>query len=213
MAIHSGRIRTVILALVKCYNINIILLVVTNHALANHTANVAPNNGHKLCNYDSLITNSSLDPDTELCSYNQQWFCFSSTAKTYNCVSGDHSHISCSGSGPLLELGCCTTCSEDTGLVTVTKCPQYFRVLGHNVSTDGHTIQLPKTLAELNDSMCGPMNRKGIACSECIDGFGPSVTSFGYICINCTDAWYRVPLFLVLLFVPITVFYLIILIF
>ena len=61
--------------------------------------------------------------------------------------------------------------------------------------------------------MCGPMNRKGIVCSECIDGFGPSVTSNGFTCINCTSAWYRVPLFLVLLFALITFFYLFILIF
>ena len=52
-----------------------------------------------------------------------------------------------------------------------------------------------------------PLNRKGFVCSECADGFGPLVTSFGYKCANCTDAWYGVPLF------PITVFYLIILVF
>ena len=61
--------------------------------------------------------------------------------------------------------------------------------------------------------MCGPLNRKGLVCSECADGFGPSVTSFGYKCVNCTEAWYGVPLFLFLEFVPITVFYLIILVF
>ena len=26
--------------------------------------------------------------------------------------------------------------------------------------------------------MCGPLNRKGLVCSECANGFGPSVTSF-----------------------------------
>ena len=61
--------------------------------------------------------------------------------------------------------------------------------------------------------MCGRLNRKGLVCSECADGFGPSVTSFRYKCANCTDAWYGVPLFLFLEFVPITVFYLIILVF
>ena len=61
--------------------------------------------------------------------------------------------------------------------------------------------------------MCSPLNRKGHLCSECIDGFGPSVTSFGYRCTNCTDAWYGVPLFLILNFAPITVLYLLILVF
>ena len=61
--------------------------------------------------------------------------------------------------------------------------------------------------------MCGPLNRKGLVCSECANGFGPSVTSFGYKCANCTDARYGVPLFQLLEFFPITVFYLIILVF
>ena len=50
-------------------------------------------------------------------------------------------------------------------------------------------------------------------CSECIDGFAPSVTSIGYECSNCTDTWYGVPLYLFLEFVPITIFYLAVLIF
>ena len=61
--------------------------------------------------------------------------------------------------------------------------------------------------------MCGPLNRKGLVCSECADGFGPSETSFVYKCANCTDAWYGVPLFLLLEFVPITALYLIVLTF
>ena len=53
--------------------------------------------------------------------------------------------------------------------------------------------------------MCGPLNRKGLVCSECTDGFGPSVTSFGYTKgIKCGNEWYRVPLFLIYEFVPVT---------
>ena len=74
-------------------------------------------------------------------------------------------------------------------------------------------IILPRNLSQLNDYMCGPLNRKGHLCSECADGFGPSVTSFGYKCVNCTNAWYRVPLFLLLELVPITILYVMILIF
>ena len=74
-------------------------------------------------------------------------------------------------------------------------------------------VQLPDNISELNDYMCGPMNRKGRVCSECIDGFAPSVTSIGYECSNCTDTWYGVPLYLFLEFVPITMFYLAVLVF
>ena len=70
---------------------------------------------------------------------------------------------------------------------------------------DGMYIQLPDNISKLNDYMCGPMNRKGRVCSECTDGFAPSVTSIGYECSNCTGIWYGVPLYLFLEFVPITV--------
>ena len=46
---------------------------------------------------------------------------------------------------------------------------------------DGAYLQLPDNISELNDYVCGPMNRKGRVCSECIDGFSPSVTSIGYM--------------------------------
>ena len=50
-------------------------------------------------------------------------------------------------------------------------------------------------------------------CSECIDGFAPSVISPWYQCANCTGAWYGIPLYLFLEFVPITLFYLAVLVF
>ena len=91
---------------------------------------------------------------------------------------------------------------------SIFNCPYFqwdkYKPFRHN---DG--LQLPQNLSQLNDRMCSPMNRKGLVCSECADGFGPSVTSFGYRCANCTDAWYGVPLFLFLEFVPITIFYII----
>ena len=58
------------------------------------------------------------------------------------------------------------------------------------------------------------MNRKGILCSECINGFGPSVTSPIFTCSNnCTDTWYGIPLYLFVELVPVSVFYLVILMF
>ena len=89
----------------------------------------------------------------------------------------------------------------------------YFKLNSYNKSDKDGYITLPNNLSELNDYMCGPLNRKGVICSECINGFGPSVTSVGHACSNCTDAWYGVPLYLFLEFVPITVFYFIILFF
>ena len=127
---------------------------------------------------------------------------------SYNCTK-----IKCSNQGPLLIIGYCATYNEETRLLSITNCP-YFQQNGYNINiTIPGYIKLPRNLSQLNDYMCGPLNRKGVVCSECADGFGPSVTSFGYECANCTNVWYGVPLFLVVEFVPITLFYLIILVF
>ena len=74
-------------------------------------------------------------------------------------------------------------------------------------------IKLPHNISELNDYMCGPMNRKGFLCEECIDNFSVSMTSIGNKCTNCIDAWYGIPLYLAIELVPITAFYLFILVF
>ena len=125
---------------------------------------------------------------------------------------GTRSRIICSrGNEPVTTFGHCATFNEETRVLSVSECP-YLQSDGYNLSSSGDTI-LPRNLSQLNDYMCGPLNRKGLVCNQCADGFGPSITSYGYKCVNCTDTWYRVPLFLLLELVPITVFYLIVLLF
>ena len=113
----------------------------------------------------------------------------------------------------IMEMFCMTTEAQGTFFST---CRSYFSVNYNYTVTvvNGiNHIQLPNNVSELNDYMCGPMNRKGRVCSECIDGFSPSVTSMRYPCTNCTGAWYGIPLYLFLEFVPITLFYLAVLVF
>ena len=111
----------------------------------------------------------------------------------------------------LLSYNFCMTYKEETNTLSVSLC-KYFELHGHNVSKPGFII-LPSNISELNDYMCGPMNRKGIVCSECIEGYGPSVTSLEFRYSDCSTAWYGVPLYLLLELVPVTVFYSIVLIF
>ena len=140
-----------------------------------------------------------------------QWYCFNSSTRDYDCKHIYNSLITCTDRGPALQTGFCATYSEYTELLSIIDCP-YFQLNGFNITSSGY-INLPGTLTELNDSMCAPMNRRGIVCSDCISGFGPSVNSFGYRCIHCSSVWYGILLYTVLELVPMTVLYLIILIF
>jgi hypothetical protein len=110
-----------------------------------------------------------------------------------------------------LEFGYCMTYEEGEG--TFLGVCGSFLAHGRNVSNRLY-LDLPGNVTNLNDFMCGPMNRKGLICSECIDDFAPAITSFDYQCSSCTEsAWYGVPLFLFLEFIPITIFYFIIIAF
>ena len=68
-------------------------------------------------------------------------------------------------------------------------------------------MALPHNISDLNDVFCTPINRDGLLCRDCIDGFGPSVISIGYVCANCTGNNYGWILYILSEFVPATVFY------
>ena len=123
------------------------------------------------------------------------------------CECNQDSRVRCNENGAQLSFATCMTYEEDEGTFIAVCLP--FRVHDRNVS-DRSFIELPGNVTELNDYMCATMKRRGIVCSECLEGFSPAITSFGFQCSNCTNAWYGVPLFLLLEFVPSTIFFLIV---
>ena len=122
------------------------------------------------------------------------------------------SGLKCSEDGPSLAFGNCVTYDKEAGIMSFSNCPN-IQSNNYTLTRTRRNIQLPENFSQLNDYMCGPLNRNGIACSKCANGFGPSFTSLGYNCVSCRETWYRVPLFLCLELVPITIFYFIILVF
>ena len=140
-------------------------------------------------------------------------YVYNATSKVCECYSSPSTDniVKCTENGVLLRYGYCMTYEEGEGFY-VGLC-DYFNLNKYNRSTTNNYISLPNNVSELNDYMCGPLNRKGIMCGQCIDGYGQSVTSIGHTCSNCANAWYGVPLYLFLEYVPITVFYFIILFF
>ena len=147
---------------------------------------------------DKVIINSTHNP--KVTQTDSQLLCSHSAYK--------FTQLKCDNGRPLLLEGYCVTYDEKITLLSIYDCP-YFQLEKYNTTINNVQIELPQNLSQLNDYMCGPLNRKGLVCSECANGFGPSVTSFGYRCANCTDDWHGVPLFLFLEFVPITLFYMI----
>ena len=115
--------------------------------------------------------------------------------------------LKCTDEVPMLRFGHCLTFEKGKGISAV-RCP-YFQLTERNITEFGY-ILLPPNISKLNHYICGSMNRQGYLCKDCIDGFGPSVTSIGYTCSNCSTVWYGVPLYLLVEFLPITVLYIVI---
>ena len=146
-----------------------------------------------------------------------RWHCFNSMALN-NTIDCCFHKVKCLKSGPALPYGYCATYSEDnnTQSLSVAKCSDFLSSsprFNQTYQEGNKFVQLPISLSELNDYMCGPMNRKGRACSQCADGYGPSVLSNDYECAKCTNSWSGILKYISVRFVPVTIFYFITLIF
>ena len=141
------------------------------------------------------------------------WFFYNVTLGQCQCFETLNFDVECTEREALLRFGRCMTYQDEEHTTSVGFCP-YFLVdnFVENV-TQSVFIRLPSNVSELNDYMCGNLNRKGFQCSECIEGYGLSWTFLGYQCSNCDGVWYGVPVYLLLQFAPLTVFYFIILLF
>ena len=112
--------------------------------------------------------------------------------------------------GGLLQVGYCMTRNSRTGIYSIGYCPYYQS--NRHVTKDGYT-RLPDNISELNDYLCRSMNRTGPMCHRCIPGFGPSVTSVNFPCSKCTNIWLGSLLYLLVELIPITLLYILILVF
>ena len=73
---------------------------------------------------------------------------------------------------------------------------------------------VPSNLSQLDTEVCRISNRTGKLCGRCVDGFAPGVLSYNHACANCShEAGYQWFVFIALKFVPVTLFFFIMLIF
>ena len=80
-------------------------------------------------------------------------------------------------------------------------------------SNPNFMTMLPSHVQELNEFMCGQFNREGQLCGKCKPGYGSAPLSLDLACVNCTAMSYGWALYLALEFLPITVFYTVIVVF
>ena len=109
--------------------------------------------------------------------------------------------------------GDCLT-SENEGQYYHGDCP-----ISHNFNrTDRMSSELPCNPCkpdQLNRLMCDHYNRKGLLCRKCREGYGLAVYSYDQKCVDCSklSIGYAITVYLMLEFIPVTLFFICIVIF
>ena len=124
--------------------------------------------------------------------------------------------VTCDGEGNAFsEYGHILTYNDKKEILSQYITQAYESVEKYNITGSGK-IELPGNISALNHYMCAPLNRKGYMCMDCIDGYGPTMIvsmCTDNMCYQCSEGWDKFILFLSLELLPITVFYLLVLLF
>ena len=114
------------------------------------------------------------------------------------------------------QAGTCLTLYNSSTEAVIGFCPYFPNEISWLDTSFSTYYSLPsnRTLTEHTNLTCGPYNREGLLCSKCKPGYGPAVYSFSLMCAECSDngakGW---ALYLFVVLFPITVFYIIVIIF
>ena len=108
-----------------------------------------------------------------------------------------------------LDIIWCMTYDNATKNTLVGGCP--FSDLQKS-SPQNDFVLLPNDTSELNEFMCGKMNRVGRLCHKCKPGYGPAVLSYELKCLKC-DTAYGWLLYLLLACLPTTLLFFVTIIF
>ena len=153
----------------------------------------------------SKCHNTSSFSDVPACS--SPWtYCDNGT-----CKCADTEEILCLPSGQaLVQADYCITFDEAQALTQLGQCDFV-------EDKDGKFLlrydALPSNVSELDGFVCGPFNRTGMLCGKCKDGYYPLVNSLDVNCVQCPNGWSNLWKFVMVVFLPLTVFYFIILLF
>ena len=100
----------------------------------------------------------------------------------------------------------CMTYDEINNSMAFNDCPYHY----HKPDVKGLYVSLPQNVCDLNEFMCGELNRTGLLCSHCKPGLGPAVFSYTLPCLECLDRRYGWLLYMFLATFPTTVMFLVI---
>ena len=142
--------------------------------------------------------------DSEQCPF---WMMYNDSIHQCHCTYHDQRFFTCHGKFIELKESYCVF-SMDNSTLSVARCPYSYYQQDYL-----RNINLSVTPDEFNKMMCGPLNRQGLFCSKCKSGYGiPVFSKVVDECVKC-DSRFAWPLYLALVLIPITLFYIVVIIF
>ena len=138
------------------------------------------------------------------------WFVPDYNNGTMSCVCGDSlgGRIRCEQNSNIsLYYKYCMTYNEANDSTTLDMCPYHY-----HKHVQGLYVTPPRNVCDLNEFMCGGLNRTGLLCSHCKPGLGPAVFSYTLPCLKCLDSGYGWLLYMFLATFPTTVMFLVVIV-
>ena len=132
----------------------------------------------------SVETTSSVDRQLGSC---PTWYVFNNITEKCSCR-GLKEWVICDQDAQrvLLAGGLCMTFDNDSGETDVGRCPYTtFNRQNDELLQSGYLV-LPDNVTDLNEFMCGPLNREGYLCSKCKEGYGLTIANAFQKCVKCS---------------------------
>ena len=109
----------------------------------------------------------------------------------------------------LLLIGNCMDYNEEEDMVFIGECP----FVNQKGDVDGVYVKPPQNVSELNQFLCGRLNRTGALCSQCQEGLGTAIFSYSMQCLPCMSSGLGWTLYVFLATFPTTILFLFLLMF
>ena len=140
-------------------------------------------------------------------------FFYNSTTQRCECDSISASWVHCNQQTMTVQLNSefCVSYSRQEGSFYIGYSPLKYKFN----RTNRMFSELPTDPDLVEDMMCGPYNRKGLLCGQCIEGYGPGVYTLDRRCADCSKFSLASAILLCLLVytAPITLFFICVVLF
>lgn len=144
------------------------------------------------------------------------WTIYNNTASHCVCGSDLEGLVHCNSETYQVSVQYCycMTYNEKNNMTLLGHCTAMC-IMNDTLSCKSHNTLPTNNTKKINSVICGKLNRKGQLCGDCIKDHAPPVYSYSSECVKCDghDFKYNLLKYITVAFLPLTVFYLIVITF